>query len=153
MKKVSYVIRYESDRKDRIRMSKRKKYIRIPIITAIVSFYLFLGCPIRVFFGVCCPGCGMTRALFSLIAGNLGMACYYNVFLFFLPLPVLAFFFRKQWGIKVFYCVSVVFLLALLIYYIIRLTHGSEIAYFRPEDGLIYKFFIYLKGVFLCQNQ
>ena len=41
-------------------------------------------CPFKVVTGIECPGCGMTRALTSLIAGDPGNAVLYNPFCFFL---------------------------------------------------------------------
>ncbi len=41
-------------------------------------------CPFKVITGVECPGCGMTRAMTSLITGNPGNALLYNPFCFFL---------------------------------------------------------------------
>ena len=41
-------------------------------------------CPFKVVTGVACPGCGMTRAMLSLIDGRPGDAVLYNPFCFFL---------------------------------------------------------------------
>jgi hypothetical protein len=41
-------------------------------------------CPFKAITGIDCPGCGMTRAIISLIEGNPGNAFLYNPFSFFL---------------------------------------------------------------------
>jgi hypothetical protein len=41
-------------------------------------------CPFKAITGIDCPGCGMTRAIISLIEGNPGNALLYNPFSFFL---------------------------------------------------------------------
>jgi len=41
-------------------------------------------CPFKAITGVACPGCGMTRAMLSLIDGRPGDAVLYNPFCFFL---------------------------------------------------------------------
>ena len=43
-------------------------------------------CPFKAVTGIDCPGCGMTRAMTSLIAGEPGNALLYNPFCFFLLL-------------------------------------------------------------------
>lgn len=41
-------------------------------------------CPFKAITGIACPGCGMTRAITSLIEGEPGNAALYNPFCFFL---------------------------------------------------------------------
>lgn len=54
----------------------------------------FVLCPTKRFFNIPCPGCGMTRAVKSLVSGNIVDAIYYNanVVLVF-PLFLILFFF------------------------------------------------------------
>ncbi len=47
-------------------------------------------CPFEAVTGFPCPGCGMTRAMLSLIAGDFGGAAVYNPFCFFLVFTVIA---------------------------------------------------------------
>lgn len=52
----------------------------------ILLVYLAFGCPIRLATGVPCPGCGMSRAVASLLIFSWGGAFYYHPLVFMLPL-------------------------------------------------------------------
>ena len=56
-----------------------KKWIPILLVcAAVVLLYYFIGCPFRFIFGVPCPGCGVTRAWFSFLSGDLIKAFDYH---------------------------------------------------------------------------
>lgn len=70
--------------------------------TGIVSAEKLVGtlpvfCPFEALTGIPCPGCGMTRAILSLVSGNPGDAVLYNPFSFFLLAIVLASFLPTRW--------------------------------------------------------
>ena len=47
------------------------------LVTAFAGLFLFLidvGCPFRFFFGISCPGCGMTRAWLAFFTGDVARA-------------------------------------------------------------------------------
>jgi hypothetical protein len=48
----------------------------------------FPKCPFHLLTGLECPGCGNQRAVYQLLHGNIGVALYYNAFLF-ISLPYL----------------------------------------------------------------
>jgi hypothetical protein len=52
---------------------------------------VFLPCPIRLFTGFYCPGCGSTRELYSLLHGEIYQAFRFNPALFIL-LPFIVFY-------------------------------------------------------------
>ncbi len=54
--------------------------VRIEKITGTIPVF----CPFKAITGIACPGCGMTRAITSLIDGHPGNAALYNPFCFFL---------------------------------------------------------------------
>lgn len=54
-------------------------------------------CPFELLTGIPCPGCGMTRAILCLIAGNPSDALLYNPFSFFLIALVTASILPRRW--------------------------------------------------------
>jgi len=75
-------------------------------MTGIVSADRIVGaipvfCPFEALTGIPCPGCGMTRAILSLTAGNPGEAALYNPFCFFLLFMVIASILPPRWLEKV----------------------------------------------------
>ncbi len=68
-----------------------KTYLLILAVIAIYAFILHINkinCPIKYILGFPCPFCGTTRALISLIQGNIKTAFYYHP-LFILAIPFL----------------------------------------------------------------
>lgn len=63
-------------------MTKRLKKIisvHISALAAVAVYYaLPIVCPIKYFFHINCPTCGMTRAILSLLKGNLRAYAEYN---------------------------------------------------------------------------
>jgi len=75
-------------------------------MTGIVSADRIVGvipvfCPFEAVTGIPCPGCGMTRAILSLMAGNFGTAALYNPFCFFLLFMIIASILPARWLEKV----------------------------------------------------
>ena len=57
-------------------------------------------CPFKVITGIDCPGCGMTRAMTSLIDGRPGDAALYNPFCFFLLFMLLISVIPERWMLR-----------------------------------------------------
>lgn len=106
-------------------------------------------CPFRLFFGISCPGCGMTRSFLSLLLLDFEKAFYYHPLfpvvilvavlwiLDHLKIKTLSDRFKK-WGFAV---VVILFFGT----YAIRFFTTPEVVYFHPDEGLIvqiYHFFI-----------
>lgn len=53
-------------------------FVIVAIFLVICNFLFGTVCPIAFFFGVPCPGCGMTRAAFALLRGDFRLAAQYN---------------------------------------------------------------------------
>ena len=74
-----------------------KKIIKYSIIAILLIIYLILShkyniyipCPIHFLTGYNCPGCGLTRMLFSILKLDFYQAFRYNPFLFILLFPSL----------------------------------------------------------------
>lgn len=119
---------------------------RILIVVAIAVVYCVIGCPIRWLTGVCCPGCGMSRAVFSLVTFDFAAAFSYHPLVFCLPVAALILVFRKHLPAKLLTVLIWVFMAVLLIVYIYRIISGSETVYIDFSSGIIYKIFSYFKG-------
>lgn len=119
----------------------KKKRSLIIIIAILSPWYLFVGCPIRVLSGLCCPGCGMTRAIASLLCFDLEGAFHYHPLVFLLPIAVAIYFLRRRIPKKLMIALCIAALLLLLAVYIIRLTGDSTIVYWDLSRGALYRLF------------
>lgn len=75
---------------------KRIKHLKIKIaitllyiVCLIILYYLGAECIYISLFGIPCPGCGMTRAVLSLLKFKVLQAFYYHPMVFFLPITYL----------------------------------------------------------------
>lgn len=71
-----------------------KWYYKLGILLALAAgaallYVTGIGCVYRHFFGVICPGCGMTHAILALLRLDLKTAWAYHPMVFSLPLLVL----------------------------------------------------------------
>lgn len=116
-------------------------------VAAIIGMYGMMGmmgitCPILFMTGISCAGCGMTRAWLSLFRLDFGAAFYYHP-LFWLPaLLIVLFLFEKRIFKQWYWLWAALFLFV----YGIRMFAGQgEIVVFRPEEGFLYRMFIFLR--------
>lgn len=108
-----------------------------------VFVYVFkLPCPIYFLTGVSCPGCGMTRALFSLLSFDFKMAFHYHpliyICIFLFPALVVAHIKGKRLTKKILVAIFVILFLATYLYRLFVLK--SPILHFTPENGVFVKF-------------
>lgn len=113
----------------------------ICIFLVIFLIYMFTGCPIKLFTGVSCAGCGMTRAYFSLLHLNFRDAFYYHP-LFPCPIIFVAVYIMTKFGFpqkaaKAIYCVMIFLFFGVYIYRM--LNPNDSIVVFEPQNGLIFK--------------
>jgi len=119
---------------------KIKKYTPYLIIIAVlIVFYTFVGCPFRVFLGITCPGCGMSRAAEALLKFDFSLAFQMHPLIFFMPFALIVWLIRKKIPPKIFDGMLVAAAVVMFAVYFIRLFSGSEIVYIDFKDGLIYK--------------
>lgn len=74
-------------------------------MTGIVTAEMMAGaipvfCPFEALTGVPCPGCGMTRAMLKLVAGDIGGAAAHNPFCFFLVFTIAVSILPTRWLAK-----------------------------------------------------
>lgn len=134
----------------------KKKNISTKIIllfsfSIITVFYLICHCPFRFFFGVSCPGCGMTRAFFSLVNFNFSSAFYYHPLIFIMPFIAaytVARLIKKRppFGKK---CETVLLSITLALFiavYIFRLATGSQVVKPDFSESVLHKIITLIMG-------
>lgn len=116
--------------------------IRFAAALATACLFLYIteiGCPIRFLTGICCPGCGISRAILAALSGNIVAAFHYHP-LFWYPLVWLVLWiFRQHFSnaqVKFFLLASIILYLAV---YLFRMVSGSDIVFCRPQTGMIYR--------------
>ena len=127
---------------------------RAASITLITALYLYIGCPIRYLTGCSCPGCGITRAMCSILRFDFSGAWQYNPAIFAIPVfAILLYIYRKDTNKTAILFVSLC--LTLLIVYIWRLStnNASDIVYIHPKKGVIYRIINVLKEKWIWQQQ
>ena len=139
--------------KDYIIKHKTKIISEILAILLIFLFYYVMGCPIRYLFGVCCPGCGMTRALRAVLRLDLAAAFYYHPLWILLPVLGILYLILKrrnaQRYINLLWTVACAVLLGVYFYRLLMGPH--EIVVWSPENGLIARWIGYVRSLFLSE--
>ncbi len=104
----------------------------------------FNGCVSKLVFGVPCPGCGLSRAFFSLITFNIPLAIYYNPLIFLIPIIAFVLIFHDiNWVNKIYQ--SKIFWIFLLFIIIVVFVIRMVIIYPNPpldinRDSLLFRF-------------
>lgn len=59
---------------------KQIRYAIIPVLIYFITTKIVFGytCIFRILFNIECPGCGLTRAFYSLLKGNIRESLHYN---------------------------------------------------------------------------
>lgn len=110
-------------------------------------YILFTGCPIKLFTGVSCAGCGMSRAYFSLLHLNFRDAFYYHPLfpcpVIFVAVYIMTKFGSSQKAAKAIYGVMIFLFIAVYIYRMVT-PYDGNIVVFEPQNGLIFKAIKYI---------
>lgn len=127
-------------------MNKMKKNIFVYILLCIIFILSILKiyyCPLKYFFGLSCPTCGLTRAILYALQFNFSKAFYYHLFW---PFVIIGFIIYLLYDFKIIKInkkyllfISIIICFLNLIYYFYRLFNGSSIVYFDFTESLIYK--------------
>lgn len=99
----------------------RMKICAMIFLIYLVLSLLHIGCPIKALTGISCPGCGMTRAVISVINMNFGDAYYYHPLFFIAPIMFLLFLFDHLIPPKIKKIIWVVITILFLLVYFYRL--------------------------------
>ena len=123
---------------------------RLFLIILIVILYLLLnlfhiGCPIKYLSGISCPGCGMTRAIWSALFLDFEEAFHYHPLFLLSPIIVLLFLFETYIYPKYYKIAWSLIIPLFLITYLIRLfiTH-NEVVEIDISSGLVIKLLHYI---------
>ena len=107
--------------------------------TVLLLYITDIGCPFRTLLGICCAGCGMTRALMQVLHGHIREAFHFHPLWITLPVIAVLLLTRTRRGPRVNHILQWCFLLLFISVYLYRITHGSAVVYFRPEDGILFR--------------
>jgi hypothetical protein len=121
----------------------------------VVAFYLLLfalgiTCPIKFVFGISCPGCGMSRAVFSVLRGDPLKAFYYHpLWVTLIPFAFAFFIFyvkRMHRALNISIGIFGVLMLIVYIYRLFFLT--QDIVVCDPQNGAVFKLFTAIADFF-----
>lgn len=108
------------------------------LAAAVVFLYLTdIGCPLRFLTGICCAGCGMTRALLQVLQGHFAEAFHYHPLWITLPFIFGLILTGSKRSRRTNQTLLWSFSLLYLAVYAVRLTHGSDVVFFHPEEGFL----------------
>lgn len=129
-----------------IKTKLKKSIPYLVIIAVLILFYTFIGCPFKVFLGITCPGCGMSRAFEALLKLDFSLAFQMHPLIFLMPVAAVIFLMRKKIPAKLYEGLLIAAAVLMFAVYFIRLFFGSEIVYIDLERGMVYKFLHNLFG-------
>lgn len=131
-------------------MKKETKLVSALTMIPILLYLKFIyECPLILFFGVACPGCGMTRAFFSLMKLDYEKAFkYHPLFPLVIVIVMVGFFvyigkikMNRKTRERLLFAISAVF----IIVYLYRFINGSDIVKFYPNDTIWYRLYELIK--------
>ena len=131
-----------------------KKHIFAILLTILLIILIYVGvyrCPLKYMFGLSCPFCGITRAITYALKFDFSKAFYYHAFWPIVLIGIIVhilYEFKVIKMNKVFNISLYVFVILNFVYYIYRLTSGSNIVYFNFKGSLLYKIFNILLNIF-----
>lgn len=150
-----FTVRLTSDFERNI-MSKLKDlgvFLLIVLLYIAVMSITGIGCPIRWFTGISCPGCGMSRAFFSLLHLDFAGAFRYHPLIYPVILFVPYYFLGsektdRQKKVKK----TLLILLAILAIclWIFRIFHEDSVVRIDLSNSVMIKYLKQMKGVLKC---
>jgi putative exporter of polyketide antibiotics len=125
---------------------------RILLLVVIAALYtilslLHIGCPLKFVSGIPCPGCGMTRAVFSAMHFDFASAWYYHPLFILAPVIVILFLFDYYLNPKLLKVIWGIIIAAFLITYLVRLfTTNNEVVEIDITSGIMLKLYQLIFG-------
>lgn len=111
------------------------------LLIAAAGLVFFYHCPFRYFFGISCPGCGMTRALLAAVFSDFETAfSYHPLFPMLIPVGVyivLYVFFGMRVPSRRQNAYLILIAVVMILVYILRLISGAPVVTPNPESGLV----------------
>lgn len=126
----------------------KKKYIFAIILAVVITVLIITGiwkCPLKYIFGLSCPFCGITRAIYYAVQFNFDKAFYYHLFW---PVVIIGIIIHILYEFKIItkykklmMILLYIFVILNFIYYIYRFINGSDIVNFNFKESIIYKIY------------
>lgn len=111
------------------------------LLIAAAGLVFFYHCPFRYFFGISCPGCGMTRALLAAVFSDFETAfSYHPLFPMLIPVGVyivLYVFFGMRVPSRRQNAYLILIAVVMILVYVLRLISGDPVVTPDPESRLV----------------
>ncbi|MBE5938276.1 MAG: DUF2752 domain-containing protein [Lachnospiraceae bacterium] len=118
------------------------KILVLMTVIIAVTYISGIGCPIKFFTGISCPGCGMTRAVSCCAKFQFTDALYYHPLVVLLLPGAIMFFFWKRIPVKVRNILGIIIIIIFFAVYFLRLfAIPGDIVTVDFKDGLLFKLF------------
>ena len=128
---------------------KNNEYVRLAIAFLfyfVILFIFDIGCPTRFLYGVCCPGCGLTRASVSLLKLDFNQAIYYHPLVFLIPVIAFLFIVKDKINQTILNTLLVLIIIVFIIVYCVRLIDvNNEVVYIDFRKGVFFKVLNHIK--------
>lgn len=142
-------IDFKNDMRFKTVIERIKLCFSIAVICFVLAI-LHIGCPIKFTTGISCPGCGMTRAVLSVLQLDFKAAIYYHPLFLLTPFMLALFLFEYYIPVKVYKIAWIIIIMLFLITYIIRLLFTpNNVVNVDINNGIMLKLIhqIYVGGL------
>lgn len=115
------------------------------LIIPIALFYVLLEsigitCPIKYITGVSCAGCGMSRALLSLLRLDFKQAFHYHPLFLFPFIAFTIYVFKNKFSKKTYNSLFMIIIFIMLAVYFIRMFNpNDDVVVFEPMNGILFR--------------